>query len=119
MNNLLLLDPESDPQPWRLTFHYSTHESSRWLHISRFDRLSERAYDVDDDDFTELPLTKSFNLNPRLFIYSNDDTRITIGNATSYQNRKRRDVFAIDGGLTTSIVFREQRIIPQRHNVPD
>ena len=57
----------------------------------------QNEYDVDDDDFTELPLTKSFILNPRLFFYLNDDTRITVGNSTSYQNRKGGDVFVIDG----------------------
>jgi len=57
----------------------------------------QNEYDVDNDDFTELPLTKSFNLNPRLFFYLNDDNRITVGNSTSYQNRKGGDVFVIEG----------------------
>ena len=55
----------------------------------------QREYDVDDDDFTELPRTRSFNLSPRLFFYLDDDTRLTVGNSTSYQNRKGGDVFVI------------------------
>jgi outer membrane receptor for ferrienterochelin and colicins len=58
----------------------------------------QRQYDVDDDDFTELPLTRSFNLSPRLFFDLDDDTRLTVGSATSYQNRKGGDVFVITGG---------------------
>lgn len=57
----------------------------------------QKQYDVDDDDFTELPKTQSFNLNPRLFFYLNDKTRLVVGNSTSYQNRKGGDVFVIRG----------------------
>ena len=55
----------------------------------------QNEYDVDDDDFTELPLTKSFNLNPRLFFYTDDKTRLMIGNSTTYQDRQGGDVFVI------------------------
>jgi len=58
----------------------------------------QREYDVDDDDFTELPRTRSFNLAPRLFFQLDDDTRLTVGNSTSYQSRRGGDVFRIRGG---------------------
>ena len=57
----------------------------------------QNEYDVDDDDFTELPDTKAFTLSPRLFFYPHDKTRLIIGNTTSYQNRKGGDVFVIRG----------------------
>ena len=57
----------------------------------------QNEYDVDDDDFTELPDTNAFTLSPRFFFYPNDKTRIIIGNTTSYQNRKGGDVFVIRG----------------------
>lgn len=55
----------------------------------------QKEYDVDEDDFTELPRTNSFNLTPRLFFYLNDQTRLMIGNSTSYQSREGGDVFVI------------------------
>ena len=55
----------------------------------------QKEYDADNDDFTELPLTNSFNLNPRIFFYADDKTRLMIGNLTTYQNRKGGDVFVI------------------------
>jgi outer membrane receptor for ferrienterochelin and colicins len=55
----------------------------------------QKEYDVDDDDFTELPRTTSFNLSPRAFFYLNDKTRLVVGNSTSYQNRRGGDVFVI------------------------
>lgn len=57
----------------------------------------QKEYDVDDDDFTELPRINSFNINPRLFFYVDDRTRFTVGNTTSFQTRKGGDVFAIRG----------------------
>ena len=58
----------------------------------------QKEYDVDGDDFTELPRTRSFNLAPRLFLSPGDRTRLTLGNSTSYQNREGGDVFVIRGG---------------------
>lgn len=57
----------------------------------------QNEYDVDDDDFTELPNTNAFTLSPRFFFYPDDKTRLIIGNTTSYQNRKGGDVFVIRG----------------------
>ena len=57
----------------------------------------QNEYDVDDDDFTELPRTNSFTLSPRVFFYPDNKTRLTVGNTTSYQNRKGGDVFVIRG----------------------
>ena len=57
----------------------------------------QKEYDVDDDDVTELPRTNAFTLSPRFFVYPNDNTRLIIGNTTSYQNRKGGDVFVLRG----------------------
>src|SRR5690349_15696150 len=57
----------------------------------------QKEYDVDDDDFTELPRTNSFTVSPRFFFYPNDKTRVIIGNTTSYQNRKGGDDFVLRG----------------------
>lgn len=57
----------------------------------------QKEYDVDDDSFTELPRTTSFNLNPRVFFYPDDKTRLMIGNSTTSQNRQGGDLFVIQG----------------------
>ena len=57
----------------------------------------QKEYDVDDDDFTELPRTKSFNINPRLFFYPDEKTRLMIGNSTTHQQREGGDLFVIRG----------------------
>ncbi|HYO90373.1 MAG TPA: TonB-dependent receptor plug domain-containing protein, partial [Pyrinomonadaceae bacterium] len=57
----------------------------------------QRQYDVDGDDFTELPRTNSFALSPRLFFDLGGETRLTVGHSTSYQSRRGGDVFVIRG----------------------
>ena len=57
----------------------------------------QKEYDVDDNDFTELPRTNSFNISPRLFFQIDEQTRLTVGNSTSYQTRKGGDVFVLRG----------------------
>ena len=57
----------------------------------------QNEYDVDEDDFTELPNTTAFTLSPRFFFYPDNNTRLIVGNTTSYQNRKGGDVFVIRG----------------------
>ena len=55
----------------------------------------QKEYDVDRDDFTELARTRSLNLSPRLFFYLDDESLLTIGNSTSYQQRRGGDLFVI------------------------
>ncbi|WP_316794846.1 TonB-dependent receptor domain-containing protein [Pedobacter agri] len=58
----------------------------------------QKAYDVDKDDFTELPKTKDFTIHPKLFIYPNDKATIIIGNAFTKSERTGGDIFVINSG---------------------
>jgi iron complex outermembrane receptor protein/outer membrane receptor for ferrienterochelin and colicins len=103
--NFVSREPEAKP----VTSMIFNQTSARGTDFSifnsrRFSRLGytflgavnyQKEYDVDDDDFTELPRSNSFSLNPRLFFYLDEKTRLTVGNSTSYQNRKGGDVFII------------------------
>lgn len=55
----------------------------------------QKEYDVDDDDFTELPLQKEVTLFPKLFLYPDEKTKIMIGNSFTRSNRLGGDVEAI------------------------
>ena len=57
----------------------------------------QHEYDVDDDDFTELPRIKSFSIAPKVLFYIDDKTNLVVGNSTSYQDRKGGDVFVLRG----------------------
>ena len=105
--NFISKEPESEPVTSMIFNQTSALGTDFSIFNSRkFDRFGytflgslnyQKEYDVDDDDFTELPLTKSFNLNPRIFFYPDDKTRLMIGNSTTVQNRKGGDVFVIRG----------------------
>lgn len=57
----------------------------------------QKEYDVDDDEFTELPNTKSFAFNPKLLFYISDKTTLTATTSISHQDRKGGDVLALRG----------------------
>ncbi|WP_259017085.1 TonB-dependent receptor [Emticicia fluvialis] len=57
----------------------------------------QKPYDVDKDDFTEIPKSRDLNINPRLFVYFNDKTRLVLGNSTTFQYRFGGDMYVIKG----------------------
>jgi outer membrane receptor for ferrienterochelin and colicins len=57
----------------------------------------QNQYDVDDDNFSDLPRTYSFAISPRAFFYIDDKTQLTVGNSATYQNRKGGDMLVIGG----------------------
>lgn len=59
----------------------------------------QKAYDVDKDDFTELPKTRDFTIHPKLFIYPSDKTTIVIGNAFTKSERTGGDIFVVNDGV--------------------
>ncbi len=56
---------------------------------------NQKLFDVDDDDFTELPRSFDFTLHPKLFIYPNENTTFIIGNSFMMADRKGGDVQVI------------------------
>ena len=57
----------------------------------------QNKYDVDEDDFTELPQSNDFTIHPKLFLYPTENTTIAIGNSYSKGKRTGGDVFVLNG----------------------
>jgi outer membrane receptor for ferrienterochelin and colicins len=55
----------------------------------------QKAYDVDKDEFTEVPKSNEFTLHPKLFIYPNEKTTIILGNSLSSGERTGGDIQVI------------------------
>ena len=68
----------------------------------------QKPYDVDKDDFTEVPKSNDFTLHPKLFLYPNDNTTITIGNSFTKGDRMGGDVNVIAGKADASHQYFEQ-----------
>ena len=76
-------------------FNSRKFERFAYTFLGQFNYQNE--YDADGDDFTDLPLTRSFSLSPRAFFYIDEKTHLSVGNSFSYQNRKGGDIFLIQG----------------------
>jgi iron complex outermembrane receptor protein/outer membrane receptor for ferrienterochelin and colicins len=66
------------------------------------------AYDVDEDDFTEVPKSNELTLHPKIFIYPNETTTITIGNSLTSGERTGGDIQVIKGNMDASHQYFEK-----------
>lgn len=57
----------------------------------------QKAYDVDKDDFSELPKSNNFTINPRLFFYPDPSITIMIGNSYTRGTNTGGDMEVIKG----------------------
>ncbi|MGB4774482.1 MAG: TonB-dependent receptor plug domain-containing protein [Daejeonella sp.] len=55
----------------------------------------QNTYDVDKDDFTELPKSDDFSLHPKLFFYPSEKATLIIGNSFSKGDRTGGDIEVI------------------------
>ena len=56
----------------------------------------QKAFDPDDDNFSNLPNTKSFSLHPKFFYYPSDKTSLWVGVNGTFDKRKGGDVDSIE-----------------------
>ncbi len=68
----------------------------------------QHAYDVDHDDFTELPKTAEFTINPVLYLYASTKTTLIIGNSFTGARRKGGDVQVVNGHADAAHVYFEE-----------
>ena len=57
----------------------------------------QKAYDVDKDDFSEIPKSKNFTINPRLFFYPVESMSIMLGNSYTWGQNSGGDMEAVKG----------------------
>lgn len=57
----------------------------------------QKAYDVDKDEFSEVPESKSFTIDPRLFFYPDSSTSFMLGNSFTSGNNMGGDMEVING----------------------
>ena len=67
----------------------------------------QKAYDADKDEFSELPKSKNFTINPRLFYYPDNRTTLMLGNSFTKGNIRGGDIPAINGKADSNHVYFE------------
>lgn len=71
---------------------------------------NQLAYDVNGDDFTELPESKSLSVNPKFFWYISDSTTLWLGVNAAFDDRLGGDLTLINGDADTTHAFSEQNL---------
>jgi outer membrane receptor for ferrienterochelin and colicins len=57
----------------------------------------QKSYDVDNDDFSEIPKSNNFTINPRVFYYPNETTTFMLGNSFTKGTMTGGDMNVIAG----------------------
>ena len=68
----------------------------------------QQLFDVDKDDFTEVPESSEFTLHPRFFFYPSDNSTFIIGNSFTKGEREGGDVQVVKGKADIFHRFFEQ-----------
>lgn len=68
----------------------------------------QKAYDVDKDDFSELPKSNNFTINPRLFFYPDSSITIMLGNSFTKGTNTGGDMEVIKGKANAGHVYFEK-----------
>ncbi len=64
-------------------------------------------YDPDDDGFSNMPKSNTFNLNPKAYFYPGSNTEIVFGISSTIDNRTGGDMEVIKGNINQQHVFSE------------
>ena len=57
----------------------------------------QKVYDVNNDDFSEIPKTKAITINPSLFLQIKDKTKLRLSVNSAFENRIGGDVQVVNG----------------------
>jgi iron complex outermembrane receptor protein/outer membrane receptor for ferrienterochelin and colicins len=68
----------------------------------------QKSYDVDNDDFSEIPKSNNFTINPRIFYYPNATTTFMLGNSFTKGTMKGGDMNVIAGNADSFHKYFEQ-----------
>lgn len=68
----------------------------------------QQVYDVDRDDFSELPENENFTINPRLFFYINPSVTLSAGNSFTTGKMQGGDIQVIKGNSDSLHTYYEK-----------
>ena len=68
----------------------------------------QKSYDVDKDDFSEIPKSNNFTINPRIFYYPNPTTTFMLGNSFTKGIMKGGDMNVIAGNADSYHTYFEK-----------
>ncbi len=66
------------------------------------------AYDPDKDGFSNIPQARTYNFNPKFYLYFNPETELNFGLNTTFDNRVGGDMQVIKGNAGEENIFSEK-----------
>ena len=118
--NMMSKTPEYDPSlDIMLTQTYAMGSTANIFYSKRNDKFGvtlygsghyQKAYDPEDDDFSNLPKTKSISFNPKFFYYPSKKTTFWIGINGTYDDRIGGDMTKIDNNENGIHEYTEENI---------
>jgi len=87
---------------------YASHKKGKFGYAVLALLNFQKAYDVDKDDFSELPRNNNFTINPRLFFYPDSSIMIMLGNSFTKGTNTGGDMQVIKGDPVPGHVYFEK-----------
>lgn len=72
-------------------------------------RNAHKAFDADDDGFTDLPELEKFNFNPKIVFYLSNKTNLSVGGTFTTEKRKGGDTKLLNEETATSSHFYKEQ----------
>lgn len=73
-------------------------------------RNTQSAYDNNDDNFTDLPETERYSLNPKFYLFFNENSTLEIGGSFSTEERTGGGINLIKGNPDTVFTYSEENL---------
>lgn len=67
----------------------------------------QNIYDSNNDDFSNIPQTRTVSFNPKLFYYPNEATQLWVGLNATFDERKGGDISVINEGVNGIHTYKE------------
>lgn len=87
---------------------YSSQKIKRFGYSILVMQNLEKPFDVDNDDFSEIPKSNTFTIDPRIFYYPTQNSTLMIGNNFTTANLKGGDMKVIAGNPDTNHSYFEE-----------
>ena len=72
-------------------------------------RNTHKAFDADNDGFTDLPELEKFNFNPKVVFYFNEKTNLSIGGTLTTEKRQGGDLKLLNNQTISNTNFYKER----------
>ncbi len=116
--NLITKKPEEEPQlELMLTQTQALGTTLNNFYAQQFDKIGvslytsghlQKAYDVNKDDFSDIPKVKSLSINPALYYNFDESTQLRVALTSAFENRLGGDITAIQDEPNSEHTFTEE-----------